>query len=85
MYIININLKVPKNVHERFLNLSSSKGTFCYNYLFFKERFITDIILNYIKNAKELSLLSDAYLKGMIKLNISKLAAELIADRKTVR
>ncbi len=46
---------------------------------------MTDYILNHIKNIKELSLLSEAYLKGMIKLNISKLATELNADRKTVR
>lgn len=46
---------------------------------------MTDYILNNINNVEELSLLSEAYLKGMIKLNISKLATELNVDRKTVR
>ena len=46
---------------------------------------MTDYILKHINNVKQLSLLSDSYLKGMIKLNISKLAKNLKVDRKTVR
>ena len=38
-----------------------------------------------ITTLSDLNLLSQAYLKGEIKLNISKLAKELDCDRKTVR
>ena len=38
-----------------------------------------------INNLIELSHLSTAYLKGELKLNISKIARELECDRKTVK
>lgn len=38
-----------------------------------------------INNLIDLSLLSRAYLKGEVKLNISKIARELECDRKTVK
>jgi transposase len=46
---------------------------------------MTEIILNSIENAYDLVLFSKAYKKGILKLNITKLANELNKDRKTVR
>jgi transposase len=46
---------------------------------------MTETILNSIENVYDLVLFSKAYKKGLLKLNITKLANELNKDRKTVR
>ena len=46
---------------------------------------MTEIVLENIDKISELALFADAYKKGFIKLNISKIARELNKDRKTVK
>ena len=46
---------------------------------------MTNIILRLIKKKEDLLLLSSSYMKGELKLNISKIARELNVDRKTVK
>lgn len=46
---------------------------------------MTDLIIKFLKRKEDLLLLSKAYLKGDIKVNISKISRHLEIDRKTVR
>ena len=46
---------------------------------------MTEIILNFLNKKEDLILLSKAYKKGEIQLNISKIARHLNVDRKTVK
>ena len=46
---------------------------------------MTGIILENITNINDLTMFSKAYKKGLIKVNISKLARNLNKDRKTIK
>lgn len=46
---------------------------------------MTGIILENITHINDLAMFSKAYKKGLIKVNVSKLAKELNKDRKTIR
>jgi len=46
---------------------------------------MTKIIIEEIQNVEDLLMFSNAYKKGMIELNISKLSRHLKKDRKTIR
>lgn len=46
---------------------------------------MTNIILKLVNKKEDLLLLSSSYMKGELKLNISKIARELNIDRKTVK
>ena len=46
---------------------------------------MTELILKFVNKKEDLIALSSAYIKGDLKLNISKIARALDADRKTVK
>ena len=46
---------------------------------------MTEIILENISSIQDLSMFNKAYKKGLIRVNISKLAKELKKDRKTIK
>ena len=46
---------------------------------------MTELIISDIENINDLALFAGPFKKGMLKLNISKLARELNKDRKTIR
>ena len=46
---------------------------------------MTGIILENITSINDLAIFSKAYTKGLIKVNISKLARDLNKDRKTIK
>lgn len=46
---------------------------------------MTNVVLENINSISDLLTLSQAYMKGVLKLNISKISRELNVDRKTVR
>ena len=46
---------------------------------------MTELILNFVTKKEDLLLLSKAYKKGDIEVNISKISRELKVDRKTIK
>jgi len=46
---------------------------------------MTEVIIEEIQNLEDLLMFSKAYKKGLIRLNVSKLARHLQKDRKTIR
>ena len=46
---------------------------------------MTELILKFVNKKEDLIVLSSAYIKGDLKLNISKIARALDADRKTIK
>lgn len=46
---------------------------------------MTEVMISTIENINELAMFADPFKKGLLKLNISKLARDLNKDRKTIR
>ena len=46
---------------------------------------MTELILKFVTKKEDLLLLSKAYKKGDIEVNISKISRELKVDRKTIK
>lgn len=79
--VINVKIKVLSCVVKNWRFLYEHNWLlFCYND-YWKE----GIILENITNINDLSMFNKTYKKGLIKVNISKIAKELIKDRKTIR
>ena len=84
---LNVKIRIPNSVQIRIPNYYPPFGIlFWYNRHYERMAIImTLILIEQIENIDNLLMFSSAFKKGLIKVNVSKLARHLEKDRKTIR